>query len=230
MKKNNLLVFFVILILGFSFQFKFINEFPSNIHAWAQSDRYALSLGFVKNDLNFFKPETFVLNRQFPNNWKVPSEVGTTAVDFPLHDFIPAVIMKLSGKKSPVIFRLYILFYSFLGLFFLFKLNFLFTKNIYKSLFILIFAATSPVFVYYQGGFLPTIPSLSNSFIGIYFYFNYLKTENKKHFYLSLAFITLATLCRSTFLITLFSILTIELIRFIRSEIKIKDKIISVSF
>ncbi len=227
-KKNNLVSIFIILVFGFLFQFKYIQEFPSNIHAWAQSDRYALSLGFVKNDLNFIKPQTFVLNRQFPNEWKEPSAEGTTAVDFPVHDFLAAIIMKITGNTSPVIFRLYILFYSFIGLYYLFKIGLLFTNNSVKSLLLLIFAATSPVFVYYQGGFLPTIPSISNTLIGIYLFFIYLKNENKKYFNLSLVFLTIAALSRSTFLISLISILSIEFYRIIKKETSLKGKIIPV--
>lgn len=228
-KLHNYLIFLVILFLGFTFQFKYINEFPSHIHAWAQADRYALSLGFVKNNLNFFNPQTYVLNRQFPFDWKVPSNVGTTAVDFPIHDYIPALIMKITGITSPWVFRLYILLYSFFGFFFLYKLSFLFTNSFYKSFFVLLFAATSPVFVYYQGGFLPTIPSLANAFIGIYFYCKYLKQSNIKDFYLSIAFLTLAALSRSTFVLSLLAIIGIEFLRLIKGESTIKDKVIPVS-
>ena len=38
----------------FFFQRNNLNEFPSYIHSWAQSDYYALSKGFVRNNLNFF--------------------------------------------------------------------------------------------------------------------------------------------------------------------------------
>src|SRR5690606_22601942 len=143
--------YFVLLLLvffGFLYQSKYINEFPSHIHAWAQSDRYALSLGFLDNGLNFFKPQTFVYNHQFPDNWKVPSEKTITAVDFPIHDYIPALIMKLTGNTSPFVFRGYVLLYALLGFFFLFKLAYAVSNNYLKSVFTLVFAATSPVFFY----------------------------------------------------------------------------------
>jgi hypothetical protein len=141
-KVENYFALLIIFILGFTFHFKYINEFPSNIHAWAQADRYALALGFTKNNLNFFKPQTFILNPQFPYNGKVPMKESITAVDFPIHDYIPAVIMKITGNNSPWIFRLYILLYSFLGLFYLYKLTYLLTNSFYKSIFVLIFTAT----------------------------------------------------------------------------------------
>ncbi|MBN2347684.1 MAG: glycosyltransferase family 39 protein [Bacteroidales bacterium] len=224
--KQHAIAVLIILSLGILFHYKYINEFPSYIHAWAQSDRYALALGFKNNNLNFFKPETFVLNHQFPDDWKVPSESSITAVDFPVHEFIPAVIMKIFGITAPWIFRLYILLYSFSGLFFLFKLAFLFSDNFYKSIFVMLFAATSPVFVYYQGGFLPTIPSMANVFIGIYFYFKYIHYKKNKYFNICILFLTLASLSRTTFAIPLLAVFGFEILRIFKNETVVKPIII----
>jgi len=62
MKKKIEIIGILILIIGFGFlfQFEYLNEFPSYIHAWAQSDRYALSLGFIENGFDFFKPQTYI--------------------------------------------------------------------------------------------------------------------------------------------------------------------------
>ena len=91
----------VIIGFGLTFQYKYLNEFPSHIHAWAQADRYALSLGFLENGLDFFKPQTYIYNHQFPHKWEVPSETSITAVDFPIHDYVvPAVLMKITGITS----------------------------------------------------------------------------------------------------------------------------------
>lgn len=218
----------IIVFLGVLFQKNYINDFPSHIHAWAQSDRYALSLGFLDNGLSFFKPQTFVYNHQFPDNWTVPSENAITAVDFPIHDYIPALLMKISGNTSPWIFRLYILLYSFFGLFFLFKLSYAVTKDYVKAVLILVFAATSPIYVYYQGGFLPTIPSLSNAIIGIYFYYRFLKEAKNKDFWLSILLLTLAALSRTTFAIPIFAVLAIEFIRILKKETDLVSKLIPV--
>ena len=223
---KNITVVLLIITLGIIFQKNYINEFPSHIHAWAQSDRYAMALRFTDNNLNFFKPETFVLNHQFPHDWQVPSTESITAVDFPIHDYVPAIFMKISGNSSPWIFRLYLLIYSFVGLFFLFQVASILTKDFFKSVLIIILAASSPVFVYYQAGFLPTIPSLSNTFIGIYFYTLYLESRKNKHFNLALLFVTLAALSRSTFAIPLIAIFGYEFIRLIKKEITLIPKII----
>lgn len=222
---RNLIAILIIVLLGFIFHKNYINEFPSYKHAWAQSDRYALAKGFVNNDLNFFKPETFVLNHQFPDDWKTPSETSITAVDFPIHDFIPAVFMKATGISSPSIFKTYTLLYSFIGLFYLFKLTNHLTKSFTKSIFALIFAATSPIFVYYQSGFLPTIPSLANAFIGIYFYTKYLSSTKNIDFNKSILFLTLGALSRTTFAIPLIAVLGLELFRIIQKKTPFAPKI-----
>ncbi len=145
----NLLTAFFIIVLGVFFHKDNLNEFPGFIHARAQSDRYALALGFVDNNLNFFKPQTCILNHQYPKTWIEPSDSPVTAVDFPLHDYIPAIMMKITGSRSPWAFRIYILLYSFIGLFFLFRLSVMLTGDYIRSWLVVLFAATSPVFVYY---------------------------------------------------------------------------------
>jgi len=227
-KYNHLLAVIIIVLLGFVFHKNYINEFPSHIHAWAQSDRYALALGFVNNDLDFFKPETFVLNHQFPDNWMLPSEESITAVDFPVHDYMPAIIMKLANNSSPWIFRIYILLYSFLGLFFLFRLSLIISGNAGRSLAVLVFAASSPVFVYYQSGFLPSIPSLSNAIIGLYFYLKFIKDDRNKNFTLAIVFLSLATLSRTTFAIPLIAILTLEFLTILKRRSGLRPKLVPV--
>lgn len=226
--KRLVAVFFLLFALAFMYHYEYINEFPSYIHAWAQSDRYALSLGFLDNGLNFFKPQTFTYNHQFPDKWMVPSESTITAVDFPIHDYIPALLMKVLGTTSPWVFRSYILLYSLLGLFFLYKLSFAITKDYVKSIFVIVFAATSPVYVYYQGSFLPSVPSLSNAIIGIYFYYRFLMENRNKQFGLSILFLTLGALSRTTFAIPLIAVLGIEVIRLLKKQTKLIPKLVPV--
>ncbi|NQY09433.1 MAG: glycosyltransferase family 39 protein [Flavobacteriales bacterium] len=226
--KFSISVIILILALGYSFHSKYINEFPTYIHAWTQADRYAIALGFGNNDLNFFQPETysFLKNSPDPDGWKIAMDQSITSVDFPIHDFIPGLIMKIFGNKSPWIFRGYILLYSFLGLFVLSKLAFLWTKDESKAILITVFAATSPVFIYYQSGFLPTVPCIANAIIGLYFYSKYLHNQSNKDFFIGMAFLTLAGLSRTPFVIPLIAILSVEVLRFIAKKNDLKGKLI----
>lgn len=227
-KSANIAVLFIIVLLGLLFHRNYINEFPSHTHAWAQSDRYAIAHGFVNNNSNFFKPETFIYNHQFPHRWQQPSSHTITAVDFPIHDYIPSLFMRVLNNNSPWIFRSYTLLYSLIGLFFLFRFTRLITDNNYKSIFVTIFTATSPVFVYYQAGFLPTIPSLANAFIGIYFYTQFLLSKNNRSFNITILFLTLATLSRTTFAIPLIAVMGFELLRVMTHKSSWKPKLVPI--
>jgi hypothetical protein len=196
----------VICVVSFLFQFKTLNQFPQYIHSWAQCDRYALALGFIDNGGDFFHPQTYVMNNQFPGEFMVPRQTTITSVDFPIHDYVVSFVMRIAGSTEPWCFRLYVLLYSMAGLYFLYKLTALFTPSLTRGLFVVLFALSSPVFLYYQAGFLPTIPSLANAMIGLYFFVYFLKTQQRKFFFWCLLFVTLAALARLPFAILLVAI------------------------
>src|SRR5689334_785105 len=178
------IVFITLALLAVSVYFfrDSISLFPSFIHAWTQSDRYALALGFLKNGFDFFHPRTFNLE----------TIDGVTRVDFPIHEYIVALLMKITGLEGPVVFRLYDAVYAVVGLVFAARLSMLFIPSLSRTVFLVLFLFVSPVFLYYADGFLPSIPSLSNLFIGYYFYFRYTKRFARKDFRLALLFLTLA--------------------------------------
>ncbi len=212
------ILFAIVILLGIFFHWNEINKFPSFIHAWSQSDHYALAIGFLRNHFDFFHPVTYVLNPQFPGGFQQINETGITAADFPVHHFMAALIMKFSGGVHPWCFRLYILIYSFAGLFFLYKLSFLLTENKVLSIFVVVLTATSPVFVYYQAGFLASIPSLANLFIAVYFYFKYSKSKALKYFVTGIVFLTLAALSRTPFVIFLIALSGQETLSFLKNR------------
>lgn len=208
----------VIAVISFLVQFKTLNEFPQYIHSWAACDRYALALGFIDNGGDFFHPQTYVMNNQFPGEFMVPRETTVTSVDFPIHDYLVSFVMRIAQTTAPWCFRLYILLYSIAGLYFLYKLTALFTPCLTRSLFVVLFALSSPVFLYYQAGFLPTIPSLANAMIGLYYFVYFLKTERRNYFYLCLFFVTLAALARLPFAILLVAIGCFEAFYVLRNK------------
>lgn len=196
-------VIFIISAISLLFQFKTLNQFPQYIHNWAQCDRYALALGFMDNGGDLFHPQTYVLNNQFPGEFMIPRNTTITSVDFPIHDYIVSFIMRIAHSTEPWCFRLYTLLYAIIGLYFLYRLVVLFTGSITRALFVVLFALSSPVFLYYEAGFLPTIPSLANCLIGVYYFFNYIHTNRRKFFYVAILFISLAAMARLPFAIIL---------------------------
>lgn len=116
--------------------------------------------------------------------------------------------MKLFGTTSPWVFRVYIMLYGVLGLYFLMKM--LAGRTFQNSMFIVVFALTSPVYLSYINGFLPTIPSMANVFIAYYFYFQYLKELKIKYFIFSVIFFALASLNRTPFAIFFIAMMSYE--------------------
>lgn len=197
-KKFSIVFFFAfVTILSFYFYNDIIFLPPSHIHAWTQSDRYAIALNFIENGFDFFHPATYNLLTQN----------GITQVDFPINEFVVAIIMKISGSISPGIFRFYNLCYGIIGLFFLFQLTKEITRSEWKSFVAVIFLFSSPVYTYYQAGFLPSVPALANIIIGFYFLNKFYRSQNHKFFHLSILFFTLAALVRLPFLIFLAAII-----------------------
>ena len=93
----------------FFLQRNYMDEYPTHIHAWAEQDHYALALGFINNGFDLFHPETMIYNKQFPGWWQEPSATTITSADFPIHEYIVALLMKLFGTTSPWVFRLWTL-------------------------------------------------------------------------------------------------------------------------
>jgi hypothetical protein len=177
-KIQHLLLAVLLVGLSFFYYSQTIYYFPSHIHAWTQSDRYAIALNFIDNGFDFFHPATYNLL----------TKNGITQVDFPINEFAVAILMKIFGSSSPAIFRLYDLCYGIIGLIFLFQLTKKITGSEWKSYVAVIFLFSSPVYAYYQAGFLPSIPALANVIIGFYFFYVYFKSRNNKIFHLSIFF------------------------------------------
>jgi hypothetical protein len=170
-KKGWIIALVFIILSGLIIQWRYMDEFPSYIHAWSQADRYALALGFVNNDLDLLHPETFIYNKQFPHKWNHPYDNTITSVDFPILEYFVAIVMKITGLTSPFIFRICSLLVAFIGMFFLYKLTFLITKDWIKSILLVAIAMTSPVYAYYFNGFIPSIPAFTFMLIAYYCYF-----------------------------------------------------------
>jgi len=196
--------------LGFVIQFGRFNEWPKAVHPWAQYDRYALAIGFLNNGFDLSKPETYLMNREFPHNFKKAQENSITAVNLPLHEYAVAAIMKAFNIRSVAIFQWYNFLLSFLGLFALFKIARLNQLSLSVSSLLVAFLLFCPVFLIYQLSFLNITNTLSFVLAGTYTYLLYRKQGKSKHFYLSVLLFTLTTLIRSTALIPFIAVLLTE--------------------
>ncbi len=142
-----------------------------------------------------------------PCTYNLQTIEGVTRVDLPINEYIVAIIMKISGSTSPAIFRIYTLSISIAGCLFLYLLSLKIIRSEIKSWTIVLIAFLSPVYTYYQAGFLPSVPAISFVFIGYYYYYTFIETGKRKQLYFSLFFILLAALIRIPFVIYLVALL-----------------------
>jgi len=196
-KKSMLLL--VLFLLGISLLLYHTTIFlpPSFIHAWTQSERYAISLQFLNNGFDVFHPATFNLQ----------TVDGITRMDFPLNEFVVAILMKIFGTTAPFVFRIYMLCVSIIGLVFLYLLAKKITASELKSWIVVAFVFLSPLYTYYQTGFIPCVPAIAFVFIAYYFFYNYKSEGKKKDFFISIFFFFLAAMIRFPFFVFIFGLL-----------------------
>lgn len=230
LNRNAWIIALIFIVLsGLFIQYPYMNEFPSYIHAWSQSDRYAIALGFLNNNFDLFHPETFIYNKQFPNDWNFPHTTTITSVDLPLMEFLVAILMKITGVTSPWIFRSCTLLIAVIGMFYLYKLAFLLTNDWIKSLLVTAVAMTSPVYAYYFNGFIPSIPAFTFAIIAMYCYVKYININKLYCFICAMIFITLSLLTRTSFAVIYVALLGFEFLRIIRKESECNGKILPIS-
>lgn len=205
--KNVFVPILLFLSIHISLQWKYFTDFPNHIHAWTQSDRYALALGFVDNNLDLFHPQTYYLNptKAQPD---LNRDSGITAVDFPLPDYLAAIAMKVTGSKAPIHFRIVVFLFFIIGMYFLFLLIKTITSSYNKGLIYSLLFSLSPVLVYYSNGFIPSVPAFCLSIIAFYYAYLHQLSNNKKHLILGLIFFTIAAMIRTTFVLPLGAYLT----------------------
>lgn len=219
-----IVILFLCLLLGG----RYLNHLPENVHAWSQSDWYSIAIGFQNNGYDFFHPETLIYNKQYPGWWMVDYGDTITSVDFPLHEYIIALLMGLLGTSAPWVFRLWTLLCSLAGLWFLYLLARRLTGDTLRPLFILLLAATSPLYAYYFANYLPSAPALALIMAGLWAYTEYWHNGRPRYWYFSVALLTLGALTRTSQLVPLVAVFCFELLRIIRKESPLRGKVVTV--
>lgn len=217
-----------VILVGIVLQFPVLNDMPDLVHAWAQADRYAISLKYLENGMNFWQPETFIYNKHFDQGSEILRDTTITSVNFPIHNYIIAILMKVFGTDAPWVFRTYTLCFSFVFLAYVFKLIRLIGADNVKATIVVLFAMFSPVFVYYQGNFMPSTLCLAVSMMGLYYYIKYTLELNTKYLYWGLLLLTVSALSRTTFVIIFLSVLGGLVIRVFRGNSNFRKVLIPV--
>jgi hypothetical protein len=189
----------VLLVLAFFFFRTTQTQFPAHIHAWTQSDRYALAVGFTENGYDFFHPATLNLKPRYEAAIPLEDPQGITSVDFPIIEYLAALLMGIYGQPAPWIFRTLMLLLGLSGLFFWFRFLREVGVNYGLSLSGLLLAFAAPVFTYYLNGFIPSTSALAMSLVALYLFVRYLRFEKINFLITALIFLTLAALIRKPF-------------------------------
>jgi len=181
-----LLLVFIFFFLNLSSVF-FSNT--TNLHFIRQTD----SLSFVAqyyDGSNFFSPGLYNLTAQD----------GKAACEFPIYYYVTAKLYSLFGEH---LFILKILNFTtlYVGMIYLFKVNYLIIKDFTYAILLTFFLFTSTVFNYYSLNYLPDIPALGLLFIGAFHVVKGFKENSKKNIIYGFVFFSLATLIKATFLI-----------------------------
>ena len=218
----------VIVVLGLSLGVPMINAFPAYIHAWAQADWYSIALGFHNNGFDFFHPETFIYNKQFPGWWAFDCGDTVTSVDLPIHTYIVALLMSLFGTTAPWVFRGWTLLCSLAGTWFLYLLCRRLTQSNIKSLAVVVVYMTTPVYAYYMANFLPSTPSMALVLAGMWAYVCHRQEGRQWQWHLAVALLALAALMRTSQLVVLVAVCGFEMLCLLRREDRIRLKWLSV--
>ncbi len=196
--RASILVFLISFVLFFWAKW---NQFPTNIHAWTQSDRIALSYCFVDNGLNVLKPCTYDLG----------TKEGVTPAGLPIIEFLAAVVMKVFGKSLWILQVVHMLFFA-LGLYFLERLCRLLKVEEIGRLGVLGLFAFSPSLIYYADGVLPSVPSLSLFFGAFLFYLLSKEKPGSKLLPIFSGLLFFLAICnRWTYFLPVFAILAAQL-------------------
>ena len=219
--KQHILPLFFIAVIALFLNARHLNEPPAYIHAWTQADNYSLALGFLHNGGDLFHPQTLIYNKQ-QKGYNDPVSL-VTACDLPLHHWIAALLMKITGSHSPWVFRGLTLMVAILGLWALYGLVFVLTSSRAKSLLASMVMATSPSFVYYSASFLPTVPAISMAVGGLFFYLLYWREKGIWTLYTGMLLLTLAMMTRTSFAVLWVAVACFHLLRIFRREVTLKS-------
>lgn len=157
-----ILLLLIAVIFIFSGGHQVFNLHPASVHQWRQSDCSAYVKSFYFNHTNLFHPATFNL----------AGKDGRVASEFPLIYYLSAKLQVITGTNYWITRGLTFVFYIIGLLALLGCIRKWIPQKLY-ALFPVLILATSPYYYYYALNFLPNIPAISLSFLGLYCFLNY---------------------------------------------------------
>ena len=185
----NMLAALFFLSLALVFYLPSLGWLPRGIHEWAQADRLSLAINFFDRGMHLFRPQTLNLS----------SIDGVVGVECPLIPYLAALGAKLTGRHSIVLwFRGLNVALAGLAGYYTFRLVFERTRQFFAALVPGVFLATSPVFAYYAGSFLPDPAGVALTLVAAYYLFLYTRVPQFGYLVGAIGLFTLATIIKTS--------------------------------
>lgn len=176
---------------------RIFNDNPQSIHAWRQSDSYAIALSYYYENNKFFEPH--LLYTGTDGDRQAISE-------FPILYYLTAKIWKLTGV-NPAVLKLINFLILFTGLYYLSLLVLEILEDRFWSIILILLLFSSPLIGYYGYNFIPNIPALGFAMIALYYFYQYWKTTSHKALIAATALYLIAALLKVTSLLSYFAII-----------------------
>lgn len=199
--KNILLGIFILSVFIY---WPLADMLPIGNHIWAKSDFLALAHGFIRNEFDFFHPQTYQLNLQFPT--ETPPELfqGITSADFPILPYLAALISAVVPDISTAtIFRFCTLLFSIYASYKIFMVGRQSDLGERKAFMLSLLVYLNPGQFIYQFGFTPSPVAFAASALAIVYLYSAISKKRYKDLYFAALYFTLATLVRTTHIIFL---------------------------
>ncbi len=203
---------FLLILTGLALFFNFQHILflrPLGIHQWRSCVSAAFPVNLAYGG-SFFTTQT---NALMADNFT--SDV--TVVEFPLIYFIISIFYRVFGVHE-FWFRGFQLAIGFMGLVYLFKASYYFTRDWVYAAFIPLVIFTSPVYAFYVSGFIPDAVALSLTFGGFYYFLRYSENRRKGTWLLSMSFFLLAGLTKTSSLLPYFGLAGVALMELINRK------------
>lgn len=210
-EKYSSFIFITLLLIAFwIFDFHTIIFLkPQSLHQWRQCDNLSITLNYFQFDLSFLNPK---LHAIYGNN-------GSAIAEFPFFYYLTAQLYYLFGEKESILRLLHLITFS-IGLLYLKKTLFLFTKNSLFSTLSPFLFLTSTILIYYSNNFISDSPAFGLTLISWYYFGKHYLDKKNLHLFIALFLITLATLIKTTSLITLGTYGVLVLLSMKKNKIK----------
>lgn len=187
MRKIDIFILSIILIIAFIFRLYKINIPLADLHSWRQADTAAVARNFVRNGFDLLHPKYDDLSNVQSG---IDNPQGYRMVEFPIYNAIFAYFYKLMpmlpleiwGRLTTIIFSLIIIAVLY---YLLLKEN-----SRLSAIFGAFVYAVFPFFVFFSRVILPETPALAFSMMAIFFF--YLNSNRKEKNFISIIYYLLS--------------------------------------